>query len=116
MPGLLFEESVGVVANLALNLSASLRPEISSQLVLLDYEDPQRPWMQCGRPGSRPGGQSARPRSVVPFQPVRSGHPRNRQGVARRGRLPRSATSLKTPVENRCDTGNCPAARHAYTG
>ena len=64
---LLFEESLGVVANPALGLARLTSAADFAPLVLLDYEDPQRPWLQWRNWLAAQGWADARPRSVVRF-------------------------------------------------
>lgn len=64
---LLFEESIGVVANPALQLERINSADDFRNLVLLEYEDPQRPWLHWKSWLEDCGWQDARPRSVVRF-------------------------------------------------
>jgi len=64
---LLFEESIGVVANPALQLERINSADDFRNLVLLEYEDPQRPWLHWKSWLEERGWRDARPRSVVRF-------------------------------------------------
>lgn len=64
---LLFEESVGVVASPSLGLARLNSAADVEPLVLLDYEDPQRPWLRWQGWLAARGWADARPRSVVRF-------------------------------------------------
>ncbi len=113
---LLFEESVGVVANPALNLERIASAGDFSQLVLLDYEDPQRPWMQWKTWLADQAWDSAHPRSVVRFNQydqvilaAMSG-----QGVAL-GRLPMISDQLEKRLLKIVATPELPrSTRYAY--
>lgn len=64
---LLFEESIGIVANPALQLERINSADDFQKLVLLEYEDPHRPWLHWKSWLSEHGWLDARPRSVVRF-------------------------------------------------
>lgn len=64
---LLFEESISVVANPALKLERIESAADFQNQVLLEYEDPQRPWLHWKSWLSERGWLDARPRSVVRF-------------------------------------------------
>ncbi|MBS0354498.1 MAG: LysR family transcriptional regulator [Proteobacteria bacterium] len=64
---LLFEESIGVVANPVLGIQRIHSADDFQKLVLLEYEDPQRPWLTWKSWLGEHGWLDARPRSVVRF-------------------------------------------------
>lgn len=64
---LLFEESIGVVANPGLGVGRIESAGDFANLVLLEYEDPQRPWLHWQSWLDEHGWSDARPRSVLRF-------------------------------------------------
>lgn len=111
---LLFEESMGVVANPALKLERIESADDFQHLVLLEYEDPQRPWLHWKSWLEEHGWRDARPRSVVRFNQydqvilaAMSG-----QGVAL-GRMPLISDQLENRLLSSVDTPES-ARRNRY--
>lgn len=64
---LLFQESIGVVANPTQRIKRIESADNFDNLVLLDYEDPQRPWLSWKSWLEGQGWSDVRPRTVVRF-------------------------------------------------